>query len=153
MHLLRGALRLVWQDSGADATAGAVQMPHDLGALHALNRTAMVATRSVMAEVVRALAVLALVFLSFAGSPAVAAHGDHYTPAGYDFCGTPPGNPVDHAPCHACRASPVVLPTAPAEAGPAFAVVDTCLHVSISNLNVRNWTRTPANPRAPPALV
>ena len=113
----------------------------------------MVSSRAIVVEAVRALAVLALVFLSFAGSPAVAAHGDHYTPAGYDFCGTPPGNPVDHAPCHACRASPVVLPTAPAEAGPAFAVVAACLNVSIHGLSVAPFERTPANPRAPPALV
>jgi hypothetical protein len=127
-------------------------MPHDGSPSHALNPRAMVTARSVMAEVVRALAVLALVFLSFA-QPAVAAEGAHGDHTGYDWCGTPPDNPGDHSPCHACRANPVVLPTAPAEAGPAFAVAGRCLNLPIQGLNVSNPARTPANPRAPPALV
>lgn len=113
----------------------------------------MVSTRAIVVEAVRALAVLALVFLSFAHQPAVAASGYHGDLGGYDWCGTPPDNPVDHAPCHACRADPVVIPTAPAEAGPAFAVVAACLNVSIRGLSVSPFERTVANPRAPPALV
>ena len=128
-------------------------MPHDLGACPALNRMPMVTTRSIMAEVVRALAVLALVFLSFAGSHAAAAPGYHDDHGGYDFCGTPPGNPVDHAPCHACRANPVVLPTAPVGADPAFDVADVCPSVSIWGVTVSIRGRTPVNPRAPPALA
>ena len=128
-------------------------MPHDFKAGDALNRMPMIVARAILLEITRALAVLALVFLSFAVSPAVAAHGDHFAPGGYDFCGMPPGNPVDHAPCHACRADPVVLPPAPVEARPAFAVVEAHLDVFIEGLNVRNSTRTPANPRAPPAPV
>ena len=153
MHLLRGALHLVWQDLARDATARAVQMPHDGGAPDALNRVPMVTTRSLMAEVVRALAVLALVFLSFAGSHALAASGYHDNHGGYDFCGTPPDNPADHVPCHACRANPVVLPTAPAGCDPAFAVVATSLNGPIKGLNVSSSERTSANPRAPPALA
>jgi hypothetical protein len=128
-------------------------MPHDESGRGALNRMPMSSTRAILAEITRALAVLALVFLSFAGSPAIAAHGDHSSPSGYDFCGTPPGNPVDHAPCHACRANPVVLPTASAEADPAFAVCAAPLNLPIWGLNVSNPAPTPANPRAPPALV
>lgn len=113
----------------------------------------MVTIRSVTAEVVRALAVLAFVFLSFAGTHAVAAQGYQNDTGGYDLCGTQPDNPVDHAPCHACRANPVVLPTAPQEAGPAFAVEGASLNVSIRGLNGSIRGRTPANPRAPPALA
>ena len=78
----------------------------------------------------RALAVLALVFLSFAPIAGGGGADGYAASRGHDFCGTPPGDPGDHAPCHACRANPVVLPTAPAEAGPAFAVVAVCLNVS-----------------------
>ena len=128
-------------------------MPHDLAGRVAVNRTAMSTSRAILAEITRALAVLALVFLSFAVSPAIAAPGDQFAPAGYDYCGTPPGNPGDHAPCHACRANPVVLPTEPAEAGPAFAVLEAPLDLPIWGLDVTNPARSPANPRAPPALV
>jgi hypothetical protein len=128
-------------------------MPHDLGACPALNRRPMVATRTLVAEVVRALAVLALVFLSFAPHAAFAAPGYHGDQAGYDFCGTPPDNPGDHVPCHACRANAVVLPTAPVQADPAFAVDAVCLNVTIWALNGALFDRKTGDPRAPPALV
>jgi hypothetical protein len=128
-------------------------MPHDLRAGNGLNRVPMISTRTVMVEVMRALAVLAIVFLSFAPHAAVSAEGYSGHTSGYDFCGTPPDNPVDHAPCHACRANPVVLPTAPAVAGPAFAVAAVCPSVPNRGLNVSPFERTVANPRAPPALV
>ena len=113
----------------------------------------MTSARTIIGEVVRAVAVLALVFLSFAPMPAIAAH-DGYGAAGIaDYCGTPPVDRGSHAPCHACRANPVVLPTAPAQADPAFAVVPVCLNVSNQGLSVSLPERTPAYPRAPPALV
>jgi hypothetical protein len=131
----------------------AAEMPHDFNACDAVHRAAMSSTRPILAEITRALAVLALVFLSFAHQPAFAASGYHDDHGGYDFCGTPPDNPVNHAPCHACRSNPVVLPTAPAQADPAFAVSAVCPELPKWGLNVSYPARTPANPRAPPALV
>lgn len=61
--------------------------------------------RRTLAETVRALLVLALVFLNFGHQPAFAARtpGDVFTiVASQTFCGTPTDD-LDHAPCHACR--------------------------------------------------
>lgn len=65
----------------------------------------MAIDRHIAMELVRALAVLALVFLSFGRQPAAAATYDHdvlTVAVTSSFCG---GAPVDtsHAPCHACR--------------------------------------------------
>jgi hypothetical protein len=57
-------------------------------------------------ELLRALCVLALFFLNFAHVPmSVAAPGAGVLVAAVDtgFCGTPPADGQDHAPCHACR--------------------------------------------------
>jgi hypothetical protein len=70
-----------------------------------------------MVEVVRALAVLAVVFLNFAHAPLVSDSlpGDVFAP--YDvasFCGLPVDDNADHAPCHACRiGSGADVPPAP----------------------------------------
>lgn len=61
--------------------------------------------RRTLAETVRALLVLALVFLNFGHQPAFAAPtpGDVLTVvASQSFCGAPIGD-LEHAPCHACR--------------------------------------------------
>lgn len=58
-------------------------------------------------EVMRALAVLALVFLNFAHAPLAASGpiGDAWVAtAASSFCGSPiGGDDREHAPCHACR--------------------------------------------------
>lgn len=128
-------------------------MPHDEPAGDAINCMAMVSTRVFVAEITRALAVLALVFLSFAAPPALAASGNHFAlEGGYDFCGTPPADHL-HAPCHACRTDPATLPPAPSAAEPAFTVVpaDVCAVDAVPAARVD--LRSPANPRAPPAAV
>lgn len=59
-----------------------------------------------MVEVMRALAVLALVCLNFAHAPLAsgAPVGEVFTaPDATSFCGSPADDPTDHAPCHACR--------------------------------------------------
>jgi hypothetical protein len=61
--------------------------------------------RHIAAELVRALAVLALVFLSFGHQPALAVSHDHETltvAVTAHFCGDAPAD-ESHAPCHACR--------------------------------------------------
>jgi hypothetical protein len=66
-------------------------------------------SRHIAAELARdiasALAVLALVFLSYAHQPvSVAPHQDLLTAAvTADFCGGVPVGEQTHAPCHACR--------------------------------------------------
>ena len=67
-------------------------------------------------ELVRALAVLALVFLNFAHAPlASPVVGEGWAAVGSSFCGTAPDtNEQAHAPCHACRiGSGADLPAAP----------------------------------------
>lgn len=112
----------------------------------------MVSTRAILAEVMRALAVLALVFLSFAAQPATAAAAGYHTAyASSGFCGGPPSEP-GHAPCHACRANPAVLPPAPSVAEPAFTAVSVEPHAMPAQ-KAASRDRSPANPRAPPASV
>lgn len=63
--------------------------------------------RHIAAELVRAFAVLALVFLSYAHQPINAAHAlDHDVLTASitaDFCGDAAEDGKAHAPCHACR--------------------------------------------------
>lgn len=57
-------------------------------------------------ELLRAIVVLALIFLSFAHAPVVAAApGPDTLTATLDmsYCGDLPDDPRAHAPCHACR--------------------------------------------------
>ena len=57
-------------------------------------------------ELLRALCVLALVFLNFGHQPVFAAPapGDVLTAlASQSFCGEPMADKSEHAPCHACR--------------------------------------------------
>jgi hypothetical protein len=61
--------------------------------------------RHIAAELVRAFAVLALVFLSFGHQPAAAVPSDHdvlTVAVTASFCGDAPAD-TSHAPCHACR--------------------------------------------------
>jgi hypothetical protein len=112
----------------------------------------MVTARSMTAELVRALAVLALVFLSFVHQPAAATGNDGFTATSvHEFCGSPHDEPAGHAPCHACRADPAVLPAPPATAEPAFWLVAAAPCRDARDAVVRVDLRSPANPRAPPA--
>lgn len=90
----------------------------------------MVFNRHIAAELVRAFAVLALVFLSFGHQPAAALAHDHdvlTAAVTASFCGDTPAD-TTHAPCHACRiGGGVDLPPPseglihlPAAAEPAF---------------------------------
>lgn len=62
--------------------------------------------RHIAADLIRAFAVLALVFLSFGHQTAGAAHLDHdvlTAAVTADFCGEISDDGQGHAPCHACR--------------------------------------------------
>lgn len=90
----------------------------------------MALVRHITADLVRAFAVLALVFLSFAHqSPGVAADGHAVLSAAVtaSYCGDAPTEQKAHAPCHACRIGGGALPPPcegivrlPALAEPAF---------------------------------
>jgi hypothetical protein len=63
-------------------------------------------SRHIAAELIRALAVLALVFLSYGHQPVAGASPHHNTLTAAvttDFCGGVPADGQTHAPCHACR--------------------------------------------------
>lgn len=101
----------------------------------------MAINRHIAADLVRALAVLALVFLSYAHQPVGAAQAlehDVLTAAvTASFCGDAPEDGKAHAPCHACRiGGGADLPPPceglvhlPAVAEPAFAEAAAVAHV------------------------
>jgi hypothetical protein len=110
--------------------------------------------RLVIAEMLRALAVLALLFLNFAHAPLNAAP----TGAGYvayaadGVCGDLPGDgPTAHAPCHACRiGGGADLPPPCGLPAPAF----TAVAVEFGAMAVADAATVPllaAAPRGPPA--
>jgi hypothetical protein len=66
----------------------------------------VVTYRHIAADLVRALAVLALVFLSFSHQSIAVEPHDHgvlSAAVGTSFCGDAPEGDLGHAPCHACR--------------------------------------------------
>lgn len=80
-----------------------------------------VMARDIGKEVIKALAVLALIFLSFGHQPidiAPTANGDSgWTLADLSYCGAPPGEDSGgHLPCHACRVGGAALPPPPCAA-------------------------------------
>jgi len=118
--------------------------------------------RHIAAEMVRdiasALAVLALVFLSYAHQPINAAHAlDHDVLTASitaDFCGDAPEDGKVHAPCHACRigggADVPPPPCAGIEAPIAVASV-TYFGATVRSPIVTEHGSS--RPRGPPALV
>ncbi|RDE10474.1 hypothetical protein [Pelagibacterium lacus] len=114
--------------------------------------------RDIAGEVIKALAVLALIFLSFAHQPIEVpqADGDAFSfqLADLSYCGgAPDGDGGGHVPCHACRSGDIDLPPAPSIAEPArhevvaavFTVADTAVADQFGYLS--------SPPRAPPALA
>jgi hypothetical protein len=113
--------------------------------------------RHIAADLIRALAVLALVFLSFGHQPAGATHLDHDVLSAAvtaSYCGDATDDGTPHAPCHACRidggADLPPLPCAGIEAPIAVA------SVAYFGATVRSPIATEhgsSRPRGPPALV
>ncbi len=105
------------------------------------------------AETMRALLVLALIFLNFAHQPAIALASSHdvmTAVASQSFCGAPMVDEDGHAPCHACRIGsgadlpPVTkLPCAPV-------TVALRLEGEPAPLPVERHAVRPAGARAPP---
>ena len=106
------------------------------------------------AETLRALLVLALVFLNFAHQPAAAAPraGDVMSVvASQSFCGEPIADDRGHAPCHACRiGSGADLPPVMDVPCPPMPVA-VRLEVEPAAIAIARHAPLPAGARAPPA--
>lgn len=113
----------------------------------------MVWGRSI-AEVVRALAVLALVCLNFTHAPLAAGPADHVAPVALSgICGDAPAGDPDraHAPCHACRTSAAALPAPPCTALAADRCVAPVAYATTPPATRRLASCRANPPRAPPA--
>lgn len=106
-------------------------------------------------EVMRALAVLALVFFNFAHAPAVSASpgGLAFAVAGDSYCGAPlDERPQNHAPCHACRiGSGADLPPPPASIDCAPAIVAVTYQPVVSSTGPAPLITRP-RARGPPLI-
>lgn len=104
-------------------------------------------------ETVRALLVLALVFLNFAHQPALALSPDHdvmSVVASQSSCGAPITADEGHVLCHACRiGSGADLPPVAALPCPPIAVAAR-LHAEPAAIAVERQAPLPLGARAPP---
>jgi hypothetical protein len=128
-------------------------LPHD-GMRRPDYESGMIGTRP-LAEVLRALCVLALVFLNFAHQPAMAAPTaeDVLTvAANQSFCGAPVADDEGHAPCHACRiGSGADLPPVCSEPV-ALLPVAVRLTAEPRAVAIERFAITPVGARAPPVF-
>lgn len=122
----------------------------------------MAISRHIAATIIRdiasALAVLALVFLSYAHQPIDAAHAlDHdvlTVAVTADFCGDAPEDGKAHAPCHACRiGGGADLPPPPCAgiAAPIAVASVTYFGATVRSPIIAEYGSS--RPRGPPALV
>ena len=107
-------------------------------------------------EVVRALCVLALLFLNFGHAQAAPTlpHGTLLTAAvDTSFCGDPAEPPGSHSPCHACRiGSAADLPPEPCAIALPQPLVAAIVRISVhSPLFAIHWHGA-IGARAPPAV-
>lgn len=112
--------------------------------------------RDIAKEAVKALAVLALVFLSFAHQPVQVPTGDDgfsFAVSDLSYCGAVDGDAGGHAPCHACRVSLADLPPPPCVAEPAYLAFATLDYAPADSVAFAQPGYTLRNPRAPPATV
>lgn len=111
--------------------------------------------RDMTRETIKALAVLALAFLSFVPLPQNAqafAEGDIWIAADATWCGQAlQSHDREHEPCHACRPGLVPLPCPPDIDGPAFAALGQGAVLLVSDAGWAQAAHTPRQPRAPPA--
>lgn len=116
----------------------------------------MALARVMMVDVLRALCVLALIFLVLGHKPVLAldvAQGPTYGVTSLNsYCGDLPDGSTGHAPCHACRLfTGLDLPPAPDRAEPAFRAAITFAWVQALPMPAAAAWVPRANPaRAPP---
>lgn len=117
----------------------------------------MDAARAIGMELVKGLAVLALVFLSFGHqNQAFVVSGTSVAVAfaGASFCGEGPnGSQADPGPCHACRAGVADLPRPSGYAQTAYWGFLCVVGTAEAVLSAREAGHVPGNPRAPPIPV
>lgn len=113
--------------------------------------------RDIGGEIVKALAVLALVFLALAHQPVALDAPDDgfsFSVADLSFCGSSPDDEGGgHSPCHACRAGIADLPSAPCVAEPAYTRFAETRFAITDDLVVRQFPFSIQKSRAPPALA
>jgi hypothetical protein len=121
----------------------------------------LVSVRQGIAEVAKALVVLALLFLSFGHKP-VEAHSIEgaalgiYTLADGTvpiFCGQagPDGDQGDHSPCHACRIGGGIGPAPfPCTSEPAFGRMESVAYATRPDSAPGSADTPPSGARAPP---
>ncbi len=106
-------------------------------------------------ELLHALVVLALVFLSFAHAPVAAASaGPDTLTAALDmsYCGDSSDAPKAHAPCHACRIGGVDLPL-PCDISIPVAMLADVAYGALPTLSLPAEPLGTATARGPPASV
>ena len=117
----------------------------------------MTFVRVIAGDMIKALTVLALVFLSFAHQPVAVAQPDDalaFSVADLSYCGSSPdGDQGGHAPCHACRAGLADLPLPPCVAEPAYAGFARAAFVIADDAPLAQYLFSVRNPRAPPAPI
>ncbi len=104
-------------------------------------------------EVLRALCVLALIFLSFGHAPVTAAaSGSGVLTAALDmsYCGDLPDDPRAHAPCHACRIGGSADLPPPCSFATPIAVVATVAYGATPVLVEPATSSSPFDARGPP---
>ncbi|WP_417580395.1 hypothetical protein [Pelagibacterium sp.] len=113
--------------------------------------------RDIVGEIVKALVVLALVFLAFVHQPVALetpVDGLSFSVADLSFCGGAPDDESGgHSPCHACRAGVADLPPAPCVAEPAYVQFITADLIAIDEIVSDDPAYSPKNSRAPPVLA
>jgi len=113
--------------------------------------------RLISIDILRALGVLALIFLSFVHAPVPGFAGDQdvlTAAVDFSYCGDDPvGTDRAHAPCHACRVLGTALPPPPcaAIAAPVASTPAPWFGAVVSTAD--RLAQLAARPRAPPALV
>ena len=115
----------------------------------------MLNARNMGRELLHALVVLALVFLSFAHAPVVAASaGPDTLTATLDmsYCGDTPDDPKAHAPCHACRIGGADLPP-PCNIAIPVAMLADVAYGALPALHLPAEPLGTATARGPPASV
>ena len=116
----------------------------------------MLNARNMGRELLHALVVLALVFLSFAHAPvaATSAGPDTLTAAlDMSYCGDSPDDPGAHAPCHACRiGGGADLPPPCGIAIPVVVIADVA-YGAVPTLHLPSEPLGTGTARGPPASV
>lgn len=107
---------------------------------------------AILAEMVRAAMALAIIF--FALSPLVTAGAASAEDGASleELCGAPV-HAVDHAPCHACRPDPVLLPAAPGAARDCAVAIIAAQFTGLGTELSGFPEAAPGTPRAPPLSI